>query len=1124
MRAPCAPATGIRSSISLHTRIAWLLFALGSAHCAFSPAAHATNFDVNSSADDGSPGTLRWAIEQVNAAGAGSHSITFSVGANSTIELDTPLPELDNSLATIELDGIGAGGVTISGHDNHRVLFVAAGNWLVRNVNIVHGMAAGGDGGDDGASGGGGGLGAGGAVFVNGGAHLTVQNVNFGENHAQGGDGGSLINHANGGGGGGGGLGGDGGLANTFAGGGGGGFHGNAGNAGYLGGGGAGGLLLDGQNGGFVTGGLGALLGGNGGNIDQNGQDGLTFGGGGGGGGQSGSGGTAGDFGGGGGAGSNGSGGNGGFGGGGGGGGNSGVGGVGGFGAGNGGNNSQGDGGSGLGGAIFVREGGTLTVLNSNTNSNGVSAGSGAISGQAAAEDLYLMSGVNAQFGGTTNAYSGSIAGAGSLIQNAGVTTLTGANSYSGGTTVSGGRLVGNTDSLQGTISNNSETRFTQSFDGSYNGPITGTGELQKYGAGNLTLTNTNNQQTTIRVEEGTLTGTSLSLNATNITNNSALVYDQNFNGSIGVGITGSGTLTKSGSGALNLTGTSNYSGQTTVIDGTLAINGSISSHTTVSANGTLGGNGLINGNLTNHGTVAPGNSIGTLTVTGDYTTTGTHQVQINDSGSNDWLDVGGTASLSGNVAVQAESGTYTTGMTYTFLQANQISGQYSGITLSGLAPSFSAELGYFSSNGFDYAFFTLFNSQSDFAAIAQTYNELQVATYLDDISTSATGEMRDIIDEMELLPVPEQRVALNQLTGVANGTIAQLGVQDTTFMYMMLRRRVGSAFAAGGLVGGDKSDWASTQPRGSSGGLILPVSYDSSTPSSLPAAGYAAPQSSDPTWSGWTTGYGFGGSAQSDGNAAGTTFGSGGTILAAERALDSSTLFGFFGAYSHLGLSLDGLPQNASANQGLAGGYFLRDFEKGYILAAASAGFAGYQETRRINFGTQNSTATANYDGWQPTCYLEYGRRGQWGRTTVQPYSALQYVYVRQNAFTETGAGTLNLSVNGIDTNALRGLLGLRAAQTWQTDSGRCWIPELRAVWMHEFLQPDTTLTAVFAPIGGSSFATRGLNFGRDWAVLGCGTQYVLNQNVSLFANYDLLVNTQQVWNAGSGGVQVAW
>ena len=58
----------------------------------------------------------------------------------------------------------------------------------------------------------------------------------------------------------------------------------------------------------------------------------------------------------------------------------------------------------------------------------------------------------------------------------------------------------------------------------------------------------------------------------------------------------------------------------------------------------------------------------------------------------------------------------------------------------------------------------------------------------------------------------------------------------------------------------------------------------------------------------------------------------------------------------------------------------------------------------------------------------------------------------------------------------------------------GRTWVPELRAVWMHEFLDPTTTLTAIFAPVGGSSFATRGLDFGRDWAILGGGTQYVMS------------------------------
>ena len=243
--------------------------------------ARAASFDVNNSADDGSAGTLRWAIEQANAAGAGSHLITFSVAANSTIEIGSPLPQLDNSAATIELDGVGAGGVTISGHNNHRVLFVYSGNWHVRNVNIVNGLGEGGAGGAA-NGGGGGGLGAGGAVFVNQGANLTIQNVNFNNNNAVGGAGGAASSGLAGGGGGG--LGGDGGNGSTFGGGGGGGAGGNGGSGGFTSGGGGGGLLLSGLPGAGSTGGLGAPLGGNGGNIAQSGQGGLIFGGGGGGG------------------------------------------------------------------------------------------------------------------------------------------------------------------------------------------------------------------------------------------------------------------------------------------------------------------------------------------------------------------------------------------------------------------------------------------------------------------------------------------------------------------------------------------------------------------------------------------------------------------------------------------------------------------------------------------------------------------------------------------------------------------------------------------------------------------------------------------------------------------------
>ncbi len=135
-----------------------------------------------------------------------------------------------------------------------------------------------------------------------------------------------------------------------------------------------------------------------------------------------------------------------------------------------------------------------------------------------------------------------------------------------------------------------------------------------------------------------------------------------------------------------------------------------------------------------------------------------------------------------------------------------------------------------------------------------------------------------------------------------------------------------------------------------------------------------------------------------------------------------------------------------------------------------------------------------------------------------------LQYIYVRQNSFTESGAGTLDQSVAGVDTNALRGILGARLSTTRKTGSGRVFVPELRAAWLHEFLQPTSTLNAVFAPVGGASFATSGLNFGRDWALLGLGTQYVCTQNFSLFANYDVQVNAVQTWHAGSGGAQFSW
>jgi outer membrane autotransporter protein len=216
---------------------------------------------------------------------------------------------------------------------------------------------------------------------------------------------------------------------------------------------------------------------------------------------------------------------------------------------------------------------------------------------------------------------NGVISGSGGLNKTgSGALVLTGANTYAGGTTITAGTLQlgngGTTGNLSGDVMNNAVLTFNRSDNISYGGIISGTGLLNKEGAGVLALT-----------------GDSSGFGGHMFVNDGTLAIS----GMLG------GTLDVLAGGRLQSTGTTG----TTITAGTIAPGNSI---------GTL----TVDGNYTQ----LPGS---------------TYELEVEPGGRSDQIIVKGLADIKGGtVSVIHASGYYAPGSRYTILTADGgLTGQF---------------------------------------------------------------------------------------------------------------------------------------------------------------------------------------------------------------------------------------------------------------------------------------------------------------------------------------------------------------------------------------------------------------------------------------------------------------
>ena len=439
-------------------------------------------------------------------------------------------------------------------------------------------------------------------------------------------------------------------------------------------------------------------------------------------------------------------------------------------------------------GSLTKAGSGTLILAGTSSYSGGTTVSGGILQGTTDSLQGGIVNNAAVVFEQTTyGTYAGNMSGTGALTKSGNsILVLSGTNSYSGGTTVSAGTLAGTATSLQGNITNDAVVSFTQNFDGTYagvmsgsgqlvvtgigelkltgansysggtsigtgvisvaadaalgaasgtlsfdggtlrttatftmarattldtengafdvlegttltqNGDVTGPGGLIKQGGGTLVLGGTNSYGGGTTVQSGTLQGTTTSLQG-DIVNNAAVVFDQSFNGTYAGAMSGSGSLTKAGSGTVVLTGGLSYTGGTVVNDGILRLGAgnTLPMLRDLTVNGgtfDLGGNSQYVGTLSGTGgtidlgaatlTVGQGQAAtygGVITGTGRLVVTSNGGGEITLTGANTytggttvdhmWL-IGTTDSLQGNIIAD--------GATIIFDQG--ISGNYAGV------------------------------------------------------------------------------------------------------------------------------------------------------------------------------------------------------------------------------------------------------------------------------------------------------------------------------------------------------------------------------------------------------------------------------------------------------------
>ncbi len=747
--------------------------------------------------------------------------------------------------------------------------------------------------------------------------------------------------------------------------------------------------------------------------------------------------------------------------------------------------------------AVTVAGGATLD-LNSFNQTIGSLAGAGAVT---------LGSATLTEGGdNSSTTYSGVMSGTGGLTKaGTGTTTLMAANTYSGATTVNGGTLKAGIVNAFGTLSAvtlaagttldlNSFNQTIGSLAGAgnvtlgtatlteggnnsstaYSGAISGTGGLTKAGTGATTLSGANTYSGATAVNTGTLragavnsfssasavtvaAGATLDLNgfnqaiaslsgAGNVTLGTGTLTTGGDNSSttFSGAISGTGGLTKVGTGTFTLSGVSSYSGATLISAGVLSVNGSIAnSIVTIGANGTLKGTGTVGGIVLGGGTLAPGNSIGTLNVAGNVNiAAGTvYQVEANAAGMSDKIVATGATTIGGGtVQGLAAPGNYANSTTYVIItSAGGVTGAFSGATSS--IPYLIPTLTY-KPTEVDLTL-TIIN----LVLTAQTPNQVAVSS-----AVQAGGVFSTLYTVLFPLNPANSRLGYDALSGEIHASLrSQALTEGETVRETVLGRMRDSS--------------------GDTGNGIWVHAFNN-----------------------WD---------KLGGNANAATLGGnfGGILVGADTDIGGNVRLGVDAGYTHTAAVVNARGSALTANNTHAGVYgALRSGDFSFGVAAQGA-WGTVATMRSVAFPGFADFDSAKQDARTLQAVAEAGYHSTLGSVALDPFANFGWISVNNGAFAETG-GASALSGGERESDVTFSNLGLRAGADFLGGGGLHIMPNASVAWQHGFGGLTPARALVFQSIA-QGFTVTGVPLDADEAVVSANLAVQIDSTATFTAGY---------------------